>query len=416
MRPTEPGPLAAYRHLWLPELAVLIGIAVATIALFNGTDLDLVAARAYYRPESDEPWPLARGTFWALLYHSAPWVTGSLALAGAALLVAGVRHPSRQRWRVHGGFILLAVILGPGLVINGVLKDHWGRPRPRQLAEFGGLFEYQPPLIKADTPGRSFPCGHCSVGYLYGLGWWLWRRSHPRRARFSLAAGITIGTLLGLGRMAAGGHFLSDAIWSALIGFGIAHLLYYHVLRIPAREDRQPSLYPLIDRSPRLRRAVIVATITLAAGIVVGGIVASPHDRDLSARVALDAYVPRPQAFEVIAETLDVELRLVDSRSGEIGVVGYLHGFGLPGNELLVAWEFEPAPVPTLRFRITQKGWFPDIDGLARLEIPAGQLDSIRVAVDRGDISITDAEESNAPGRPQPEFDLTTRDGRVRRF
>jgi lipid A 4'-phosphatase len=38
--------------------------------------------------------------------------------------------------------------------------------------------------------------------------------------------GLAVGFALGLGRMAAGGHFLSDVIWSALLALGLAHALY----------------------------------------------------------------------------------------------------------------------------------------------------------------------------------------------
>jgi hypothetical protein len=40
--------------------------------------------------------------------------------------------------RMYGLFILLSVILGPGLLVNLVFKDHWGRPRPRQVVALGG--------------------------------------------------------------------------------------------------------------------------------------------------------------------------------------------------------------------------------------------------------------------------------------
>jgi membrane-associated PAP2 superfamily phosphatase len=69
---------------------------------------------------------------------------------------------------------------------------------------------------------------------------------------------VTLGTLLGIGRMAAGAHFLSDAVWSALIVYIVAHGLYYYVLRIPAREDSRQTLYPLIAHSKRLKAVMSV--------------------------------------------------------------------------------------------------------------------------------------------------------------
>jgi membrane-associated PAP2 superfamily phosphatase len=401
------GPIAVYRRYWLPELAALAAFAIATTVLFAVTDLDIASARWFYHPELADPWPVASQPLWSLFYRSAPWVTGSLAVAGSTLLVAGVLREKSRRLRLYGIFILLCVVLGPGLIVNKVLKDHWGRPRPRQIIEFGGRIEYASPLFPTSAHGKSFPCGHCSVGYLYAIGWWLWRRRRPRWAAGSLAVGLVLGTLLGFGRMAAGAHFLSDNVWSALIAYGVAHVLYYYGLRIPAREDFRSALYPLIEHSPRLKAAVISAAILLGAGIIGGGMLATPHYDDLTHRVRLADFPAMPETVEVLVDTLDVELTLVTEPPAEIECTGYIHGFGLPNNVIRWAWEFEERPVPTLRYRVTQKGWFTDIDGVARIRLPVQNLRMIIVRVGHGDITVADA-----TGHP-PTLDLHTADGRV---
>jgi len=126
-----------------------------------------------------------------------------------------------------------------------VFKDHWDRPRPRDVVEFGGTLHYTPAPWRGEG-GSSFPCGHCSVGFLYASGWWVWKSRRPRWARASLALGLALGAALGLGRMAAGAHFLSDVIWSALLALGLAHVLYFHVLRLAITQpaDRGPSTAP----------------------------------------------------------------------------------------------------------------------------------------------------------------------------
>jgi hypothetical protein len=150
----------------------------------------------------------------------------------------------------------------------------------------------------------------------------MWRRSHPVRAAGSLAAGTILGILLGFGRMAAGGHFLSDVVWSGLIAFGAAHVLYYYVLRIPAREDANEIIYPRIERSPRVRAVAIAAAILLCAGILGGGILATPHYKDLAARIRLADYPAAPETIEIRADTLDVELLFADKPSPEIECTG----------------------------------------------------------------------------------------------
>ena len=409
----SPGPIADYRRYWLPELAALTALALAATVVFAATDLDIAAARLFYRPELADPWPVASRPVWLLFYNSAPWVTGSLAAAGVVLLVAGALRAASARLRLYGLFILLCVIIGPGLIVNAILKDHWGRPRPRQIVEFGGRLPYAPPLLPAGTHGKSFPCGHCSVGYLYAVGWWLWRRRRPRWAAASLAAGSAIGTLLGIGRMAAGGHFLSDAVWSGLIAFGVAHALYYYVLRIPAREDSRADVYPLIERRPRLKAAAIAATVLIGLGIVGGGLLATPHHRDLAESVRLADFPAPPEAVAVLVDTLDVEIRLVADPPGEIACEGYVHGFGLPTNEIKASWTFEERPVPTLRYRVVEEGWFTDIDGVARIRIPARGLRRITVRAARGDIAVADATGGVIALDRIPALDLYTADGRV---
>lgn len=408
------GPIAAYRRYWLPELAALSALSLAATVVFAAGRLDIAAARLFYRPELADPWPVASRPLWHLFYRSAPWVTGSLAAAGVALLVAGAVRRATGQLRLYGVFIMLCVILGPGLIVNGILKDHWGRPRPRQIAEFGGRLPYAPPLLPSSTHGKSFPCGHCSVGYLYAIGWWLWRRRRPRWAAASLAAGVALGTLLGIGRMAAGGHFLSDAIWAGLIAFWVAHALYYYVLRIPAREDSHADLYPLIERRPRVRAAAIAGAILLGLGIGGGGILATPHHRDLAERVRLADY-PGLEAVAIQVDTLDVEVRLVADHPAGIECDGSIHGFGLPTNTLGAAWTFQESPVPTLRYRVTEAGWFTDIDGIVRIVVPARAVRLISVRAEHGDIDVVDATRGAVPADRLPTLDLNTSDGRVRR-
>ncbi len=411
----SPAPVAGYRRYWLPELAVLAALSLGAAVLFAVTSLDIAAARLFYHSGLADPWPVASRPLWHLFYKSAPWVTGSLAAAGVALVVAGTLRRGSGPLRLYGIFIMLCVAIGPGLIVNGILKDHWGRPRPRQIVEFGGRLPYAPPLLPAVTRGKSFPCGHCSIGYLYAVGWWIWRRRRPRWAAASLVAGSVLGTLLGVGRMAAGAHFLSDAVWAGLIAFWVAHALYFHVLRIPARDDSHVGAVPLAESRPRVRAAAIAGAALLGAGIVGGGLLATPHHADLAGRVALADFRMPPEAVEVQVDTLDVEIRLVAGPAAEIDCEGSVHGFGLPTNTIRASWAFEEYPVPTLRYRVAEKGLFADIDGVVRLRIPALGMRRISVRAAHGDIDVIDATRGAVSPDRLPALDLRTVDGRVRR-
>jgi lipid A 4'-phosphatase len=214
---------------WRRGAILLLAAAIVTTALFAFTPLDIDAAKIFYDSRSLDHWPLAGRMPWVALYRAAPWLTAGLLIWALAAIVRGIAARD-DTLRREGIVILLSLALGPGLSANIILKDHWHRPRPREVAALGGRMPYVPAPLRG-AGGASFPCGHCTVGFLYGAGWWLWRRRRRLRAAASLTAGVLAGSVLGVERMVAGGHFLSDIVWAALIVFGVTHAVYHFVFR-----------------------------------------------------------------------------------------------------------------------------------------------------------------------------------------
>lgn len=146
-------------------------------------------------------------------------VTGVLALVGILL---SFLLPSCRHLRKISLFIALTLAIGSGLFIHLMLKDHWGRPRPRQVIEFGGTQEfrpyYSPNFFNQPEPSKSFTCGHCSLGF-YFFAFILLGRRYNIRWLFNLGIFLTLllGLSLSYARMAQGGHFFSDVLFSALI-------------------------------------------------------------------------------------------------------------------------------------------------------------------------------------------------------
>ncbi len=126
-------------------------------------------------------------------------------------------------------FLLFALAIGPGMIVNGVLKEYWGRARPYQVSEFGGNRRFTAAFVVSDQcPSNcSFVSGDASLGY-FGLAFFFVTR---RRKAFIAGAGILAGSLFGLVRMAQGAHFLSDVIFSGVFTFLAAWLLYFLFLR-----------------------------------------------------------------------------------------------------------------------------------------------------------------------------------------
>jgi lipid A 4'-phosphatase len=339
-------------------------------------------------------------------------VAATLCRLGIGILALGAGALYRRAlWRRYAIFVLLSVIIGPGLLINTAFKDHWNRPRPRDVVEFGGPLHYDVAPLRGEG-GTSFPCGHCSVGFLYALGWWVWRRRRPRLAAASLAAGGVAGVALGLGRMAAGGHFLSDVLWAALIAYAIAHLLYYYVLRIPQEEACASGAAP--EPASRRTQIGIAVLVTLAALMALLALLAAPNGRRIATEISLSSLPQTPQEFEVRAGTADVEITLVDHPSAIVSIAGELHGFGLPTSQLSAHSVFLSAPVPTLLYEIVQRGWFTDLNSSLAVRLPADGLQRLVVALGRGNIRITDLTQARlSEGRLQ--LDLKTGRGVIQR-
>jgi lipid A 4'-phosphatase len=401
------------RRPWLAEALTLVTLAVLITAVFAATPLDIAAARLFYRAASPGLWPLAAREPWSFLYSAAPWITASLVLAGLALLAAARLH-RQDRQRRGALLLLLALAIGPGLLGNGVFKDHWARPRPREILQFGGALSYVPAPLPGRNGGASFPCGHCSVGFLYGAGWWIWRRRRPAWARASLGVGIAAGLALGLGRMAAGAHFLSDVLWSALLAYGVCHVLGYHVLHLERADGGAGAsakpLHPLWTR--------VGAPAAVLGGLaVLLALFVTAHGTRVSARIPLASLPEPPQVLEFAARAADVQIVLLDAPgsgpAAQVSVAGELHGFGLPGSRLTAGYDFVRAPAPRLRYRFEQTGRFTDLGGFATVLVPATAVERVVVSLDRGNIVVRDETRSGVVRRHTVALDLHTGRGQV---
>jgi membrane-associated PAP2 superfamily phosphatase len=128
--------------------------------------------------------------------------------------------------------------VGPGLLVNASLKEHYGRPRPRQVTEFGGSKQFHPLGEPTwDGQGKSFPSGHASMGFFwFAPAIYFWPRCR-RAARGLVGLALIHGGLIGFARMAQGAHWPSDVLWSAGIVYLSAWLLY-RMLNLPLFSEK----------------------------------------------------------------------------------------------------------------------------------------------------------------------------------
>jgi lipid A 4'-phosphatase len=212
--------------------AAYIGIVVVTSLLFCFfPQVDVAASRLFYNAGNGfllADWPPV-----VVLARLVPWITWAwlvLAVGGGAwLFLVG-----RPLWRLDRkalAFLFASLALGPGLLANTLLKDHWGRARPTQIEAFGGLHRFTPAPLPAAECERNcaFVSGHAALGFsLVAFGFLL----PPGRSRNrAIAAALTFGALVGFGRIAQGGHFLSDVVYAGLLVFGTTALLYWWIVQ-----------------------------------------------------------------------------------------------------------------------------------------------------------------------------------------
>ena len=206
------------------ELLVVLLLAFLTTLVFWSTDLDLRLAGFFFNPENPgDVWPYQYWWPYKLLYDYAfPFTVWSGAIS-LLVYVASHFHAYTRRFRRRALYILLVIAIGPGVVVNLVFKEHWGRPRPMHVTEFGGQYAYVPPAKLGHTSDKSFVCGHCSVGYTFFVLYFL---SQNHKALYFILT-LALAWTMGFTRMTSGGHFVSDILWSGYLVFLVAYALYY---------------------------------------------------------------------------------------------------------------------------------------------------------------------------------------------
>jgi len=220
-------PTLLRRHLDLLLLAAIGGLLVAF------PHIDLTIAGQFHDPIDGfylRDNPLVR-----LVYHGVPWITRTVVVSLVLFLLAAWTFWRRRaffsRQRRAALYLLLVMIVGPGLLVNTLFKDNWGRARPSQVEQFGGTKQFTRAALPADQCAKncSFVSGHASVGFFFLAFAFVW----PRRRVLWLVAGTGLGLGIGLVRIMQGGHFFSDVIFCGIVVYLSALVLHAMIFRPP---------------------------------------------------------------------------------------------------------------------------------------------------------------------------------------
>lgn len=210
---------------WFARLYHLTLVAtLVTVCLFAALPgLDLAISGLAYRGEghfalASVPMAQMVNNLLRMLLNLAGW---SVLLLAIGLRLAGLRPWIGRRNLEFAAFVLA---VGPGLIVNGLLKETVGRARPADVTAFGGERVFTPLLQFTDqcVTNCSFTSGEVGmtaacVMIVLVLCW----HHLPKGWRAAaLAAGVALVWLSITLRVGLGRHFMSDALASvAISGF-----------------------------------------------------------------------------------------------------------------------------------------------------------------------------------------------------
>lgn len=167
---------------------------------------------------------LAHNPFVIFIFKAVPIITLIYGITLLIWTILLVRKKNNVKQAMLNIAILASLIIGSGILVNMGLKENFGRARPKQIKEFGAKKEFSKVYEVADQCSRncSFASGHAAAAYAATTVAFL---VPPNLQIATYLGGIFYGTLVGLGRIIQGGHFISDVASSAWIVLIVNYLV-----------------------------------------------------------------------------------------------------------------------------------------------------------------------------------------------
>jgi lipid A 4'-phosphatase len=157
----------------------------------------------------------------------------------------------------RAALLLIATFaFAPGLLVNGILKEHWARPRPGAVVEFGGtqaFVQWWDPR-GACAGNCSFVSGEASAAFAMLAP----AAVVPPPWRYAaIGAALAYGALIGLVRVAVGGHFATDIIFAGIFTAAIVWALHGWLFRWTRTRLSEEAAEGLLERAGlAIRQAV----------------------------------------------------------------------------------------------------------------------------------------------------------------
>jgi membrane-associated PAP2 superfamily phosphatase len=207
------APRASFQR---PLLLILLLLAAVSLIFVLAPQLDLAFSRLFYDPATG--FSAGRATLVESVREAGELATWTILITVAALLPLKVIFPNLPLLISPRKilFVLSSYAIGPGLIVNLVLKDFWGRARPREVVEFAGdaTFSRAWWISKECHLNCSFVSGEAASAFCLLTLAFLVR---PSWRPVVAVAIFLFAVAVSLARIAAGAHFLSDVLIAWLI-------------------------------------------------------------------------------------------------------------------------------------------------------------------------------------------------------
>jgi len=215
-------------------LAIALAIAVVVgvvFAVYPQLDLDI---SAMFRDPAYKSYVFIVNAQWWV--KDTRWATRALitllALPGFLAILGKLVLPQRHMLiQARAALLLVATIaLGPGLITNVILKDHWARSRPIDVRQFDGADRFVPWWDpRGDCPDNcSFIAGEPS-----GAFWTLAPAAlaPPQWRAIAYGAALAFGAGIGALRIGAGAHFFTDVVFAGVLTYLVVWVVHGCIYR-----------------------------------------------------------------------------------------------------------------------------------------------------------------------------------------
>jgi len=211
-------------------VALAVGALVGVVfAVDPRLDIDLAAL--FFDPTTRTF--IASSSAWVNHVRDATSLLITLLAAPAFFAIFGKLILPRRRMLIAGRAALLLIVtlaLGPGVLANSILKQHWARMRPMDVTQLGGSYRFTPWW---DPRG---PCPeNCSfiAGEPSGAFWTLAPAvlAPPQWRPLAYGAALVFGAAIGVLRMAVGAHFFTDVVFAGVFMFVVVWTLHGLIYR-----------------------------------------------------------------------------------------------------------------------------------------------------------------------------------------